>query len=162
MLHSQNLNISATATLSWKKKSSKMIRICTRVSICVCVVKCVRPLGVVDGASSQDDSYSRCAAVQVVNTQSFFICGSTDYKHQDVLRPETDAQVWIMWLAVSISLWWHSAGVTCLWGCWLPGMGTDCLWVDLWSAGPECREEEADAECTHSPHPEHTHRNSVL
>lgn len=49
----------------------------------------VIPPGVVDAASSQHDADSRCAAVQVVNSQSFFKCGSTNQKHNDVLRPVT-------------------------------------------------------------------------
>lgn len=61
------------------------------VCVCLCVPVCVRvlPLGVVDAGSSQDDADSRCAAVQVVNSQSFFVCGSTDHKHNDVLRSAT-------------------------------------------------------------------------
>lgn len=48
-------------------------------------------LSVVNAASSQDDADSRCAAVQVVNRQSFFVHGSTDYKHNNVLRPVSEA-----------------------------------------------------------------------
>lgn len=123
------------------------------ISWCVCV--CVRPLGVVDVASSQDDPYSRCAAVQIVNSQSFFIRGSTNHKHRDVLRPETEPQVWIM-SASPLCLWVSQVSATCLWGCWLPGKETGCPWVDLWSSGRACREAEADAECTRSPHPDNT------
>lgn len=50
---------------------------------------CVLPLGVVDAGSSQDDANSRCGVVQVVNNQSFFVRGSTDHKHDDVLRSAT-------------------------------------------------------------------------
>lgn len=47
------------------------------------------PLRVLDGTSSQDDADAGGVAVQVVNSQSFFIRGSTDYKHHDVLWPGT-------------------------------------------------------------------------
>lgn len=50
-----------------------------------------KTLGVVDVASSQHDPDSRCAAVQIVNSQSFFIRGPADHKHQDVLRPVSEA-----------------------------------------------------------------------
>lgn len=50
-----------------------------------------KTLGVVDVASSQHDPDSRCAAVQIINSQSFFIRGPADHKHQDVLRPVSEA-----------------------------------------------------------------------
>lgn len=44
------------------------------------------PFCVVHCSSSQDNPHSRSGTVQVINRQSLFIGGSSNYKHNDILR----------------------------------------------------------------------------
>lgn len=45
------------------------------------------PFGVVYRCPSQNDPHSRSGAVQVINCQRLFIGGSSNNKHDDILRP---------------------------------------------------------------------------